>query len=137
MATPIPSLVSKITPQERAAQADEDKALLSQVASKDLRAFEVLYRNYYRRLTRFLERITRQAYLVEEVLDDTMLVVWLKAHTYDGSCRVSTWIFAIAYNKAMKAIRRVGRPADTLSDNEMAGTNNNGPETESIDRETR
>src|SRR5258708_15438272 len=40
---------------------------------KDMRAFELLYRNYYRRLTRFLHRITRQAYLVEEIVNDTML----------------------------------------------------------------
>jgi len=136
MATPIQSSVRKITYQQRAAHADEEIVLLSQVARKDLRAFEVLYRNYYRRLTRFLERITRQAYLVEEILDDTMLVVWLKAQTYDASCRVSTWIFSIAYNKAMKAIKRVGRPGDALSDNDTAAMDS-GPETESIERESR
>jgi RNA polymerase sigma factor (sigma-70 family) len=136
MAPPIQSSVRKFTTQQRIAQADEDIALLAQVVRKDMRAFEALYRNYHRRLTRFLERITRQPHLIEEILDDTMLVVWLQAQTYDRSCRVSTWIFSIAYNKAMKAVRRAGRPLQALPDIESVATNN-GPEAESIERESR
>ncbi len=42
-------------------------SLIGGIAARDLRAFEVLYRAYHTRLTRFLERLTRRA-LVEEVL---------------------------------------------------------------------
>jgi RNA polymerase sigma-70 factor (ECF subfamily) len=48
----------------------------------------------------------RQAGVVDEVLDDTMLVAWRKAHTWDASSRLSTWLFAIAYRQALKALRR-------------------------------
>jgi RNA polymerase sigma factor (sigma-70 family) len=135
MAASTQSSVRKLTYQQRTAQADEEIVLLSQVARKDLRAFEVLYRNYYGRLTRFLHRITRQAYLVEEIVDDAMLAVWLKAPTYNASSRVSTWIFSIAHNKAMNAIKRAGRPDEPLSDAEMPVTER-GPETESIERQS-
>ncbi len=135
MTTPIQSSVRKITCQQRAAQADEEVVLLSKVARKDMRAFELLYRNYYRRLTRFLHRVTRQAYLVEEIIDDTMLAVWLKAQTYNASSRVSTWIFSIAYNKALNALRRAGRSGETLPDGEI-GVTERGPETESIERQS-
>lgn len=135
MAPPIQSSVRRLTSEQRIAQADEEMALLAQVARKDMRAFEALYRNYHRRLARFLERITRHAHLIEEILDDTMVAVWLQAQTYDRSCRVSTWIFSIAYNKAMKAIRSAGRFA-TLPDVDIAAAHD-GPEAESIARETR
>ncbi len=58
---------------------DEDEvALLRRVASKDRYAFDLLYRSYNRRLTRFLEQTTRTPQLIDEILDDTMLVVWRK-----------------------------------------------------------
>jgi RNA polymerase sigma factor (sigma-70 family) len=80
--------------------------LLHRIASQDQYAFEVLYRIYYRRLTRFLDRITRRPHANEEVLDDTMFAVWRKAATFNGTSQVSTWIFAIAYRMALKALKR-------------------------------
>jgi RNA polymerase sigma-70 factor (ECF subfamily) len=80
--------------------------LVHRIAMQDQYAFEVLYRIYYRRLTRFLDRITRRPHANEEVLDDTMFAVWRKAATFNGTSQVSTWIFAIAYRMALKALCR-------------------------------
>jgi RNA polymerase sigma factor (sigma-70 family) len=44
---------------------------------------------------------------VEELLNDTMFVVWRRAATYNGQSKVSTWVFAIAYRKALKALQRL------------------------------
>lgn len=93
-----------------------DARLISQVASGDRRAFEALYRGYFPRLTRFLNGMTRSVPLIEEIVNDTMLVVWQKAWSFDGSCKVSTWIFAIAYRKACKAIRGLDEPIDVDPD---------------------
>ena len=38
----------------------------------------------------------------EDVINETMYVVWNKAASFDGSCKLSTWIFGIAFNKARK-----------------------------------
>jgi RNA polymerase sigma factor (sigma-70 family) len=90
----------------------DEVRLVSRIAAGDLRAFEALYRAYYPRLTRFLERVIRRAGIVEEVLNDTMLVVWHRADGYNGHCKVSTWIFAIAYRKALKALQRFDEPVE-------------------------
>jgi RNA polymerase sigma-70 factor (ECF subfamily) len=82
----------------------EDARLLAGIAAGDRLAFERLYHLYFPRLTRFLSRTTRSLQLVEEVVDDTMLVVWKKAPSWNASCKVSTWIFAIAWRKARKAL---------------------------------
>jgi RNA polymerase sigma-70 factor (ECF subfamily) len=83
----------------------DEPRLIALAAGGDRHAFELLYRCYFPRLARFLHRITRQPELIEEIVNDAMLVVWQKAKTYDGTCMPSTWIFAIAYRTALKALR--------------------------------
>jgi RNA polymerase sigma-70 factor (ECF subfamily) len=90
----------------------DDGRLIALVCERDARAFEQLYRSYHPRLTRFLSNMLRRAPLVEEVLNDTMLVVWTRPERYNGRSKVSTWIFAIAYRKALKALRRHDEPIE-------------------------
>ena len=91
---------------------NEDVRLIGRICRRDARAFEQLYRSYYPRLTRFLSNILRRAPLIEEVLNDTMMVVWTNPDRYNGKSKVSTWIFAIAYRKALKALRRYDEPVE-------------------------
>lgn len=88
----------------------DEKALLRSVGGGDRFAFQALYRTYFSRLARFLDRMIRDAALIEEIINDTMLVVWQKADSFDGSCKLSTWIFGIAYRQALKALRGVDEP---------------------------
>ncbi|WP_338763359.1 sigma-70 family RNA polymerase sigma factor [Massilia sp. METH4] len=93
------------------ARADTEEARwLAQVAQGNRQAFERLYRGYFPRLARFLGRMTHSAPLVEEIINDTMLVVWRRAGSYDGSSKVSTWVFGIAWRKAKKALSMVDEP---------------------------
>jgi RNA polymerase sigma-70 factor (ECF subfamily) len=73
--------------------------LLARVGAKNVDAFEALYRMYQPRLGRFLAQMLQRPQLVEEVLNDTMMVVWQTADRFRGSSKPSTWIFAIAYRK--------------------------------------
>ena len=90
----------------------DDRELLARVASGDLQAFERMYRVYQPRLTRFLTTLLKRPQLIEEVLDDTMMVVWQTAKNFRGSSKPSTWIFAIAYRKAHKAKARWPDPVE-------------------------
>lgn len=103
-----------------------EASLLACVAAGDRQAFDRLYRQYFPRLGRFLGRMARNPLLVEEVINDTMLVVWQKAQQYNASCKVSTWIFAIAYRKALKAIKWEDAPVD--ADFSQFGTEEAAPE---------
>jgi RNA polymerase sigma-70 factor (ECF subfamily) len=93
-------------------EGNEERELLERVAAKELAAFERLYRIYQPRLDRFLRVLLRRPQLVEEVLDDTMMVVWQTAGRFRGTSKLSTWIFAIAYRKAMKAKVRWPDPVE-------------------------
>lgn len=96
------------------ARLDDEAQLIARIRARDLRAFESLYRRYHPRLSRFLTNLLRRPHLVEEVLNDTMLVVWNKPDSYNGASRLSTWIFAIGYRKALKALRRYDDPLEDL-----------------------
>jgi RNA polymerase sigma-70 factor (ECF subfamily) len=96
--------------------ADGEASLLGQVVAGNRHAFEILYRMYFPRLTRFLHRMTRSATMIEEIVNDTMLVVWQKAASFDGSCKLSTWVFSIAYRKACKALHGLDEPLEDMPD---------------------
>lgn len=105
----------------------EDARLLSQVARGDLRAFEALYRGYHPRLTRFLSNLVRKPEVVEELVNDTLLAVWRKPEGYGGASKVSTWLFAIAYRKALKARQRLDEPVED-PDADLRQSDEAGPE---------
>lgn len=123
--------------ENRHGAASLDEALLlGRVATTDGDAFETLYHVYYPRLRRFLERVTRRPHLVEEILNDTMMVVWRKAYAYNFGSKVSTWIFAIAYRKALKALKGIDDAVDFDPDENTAHLMP-GPEGELQQKEVR
>jgi len=84
----------------------DDAVLLLRVSQGDREAMRLLYGAYCRRLSRFLSRTLRDGRLVEEVVNDTMLIVWQHAAEFRGASRPSTWILGIAYRRALKALDR-------------------------------
>lgn len=84
---------------------ERDIELLRSIAQGDRRALQELYLSYHRRLTRFLSRLTSRYETVEEVINDTFMVVWQHAKDFRGASQVSTWIIGITYRVAMKALR--------------------------------
>jgi RNA polymerase sigma-70 factor (ECF subfamily) len=85
---------------------EQDNALLVAVAAGDRRALEELYLGYHRRLARFLSRFTQRYENVEEIINDTFMVVWQSAKDFRYASQVSTWIIGIAYRTALKSVRR-------------------------------
>lgn len=99
----------------------DERELLERVKAHDMDAFERLYRLYQPRLARFLVNLLKRPQLVEEVLDDVMMVVWQTAASFRGTSKLSTWLFAIAYRKALKARARWPDPVeDSEQDNRVS-----------------
>lgn len=87
---------------------ESDTELLIAIAAGNRRALETLYLGYQRRLAGFLWRFTRCPESIEEIINDTFMVVWCNAGRFRFASRVSSWIFGIAYRTALKSIRREG-----------------------------
>jgi RNA polymerase sigma-70 factor, ECF subfamily len=88
-----------------------DSKLLERIAEGDSRALEELYLGYHPRLARFLWRVTPRYENVEEIINDTFLVVWQRARDFRGASQVSTWIIGIAYRIALKSVRQQEGPS--------------------------
>ena len=102
--------------------AIDETRLIERIVAQDLRAFELLARIYHPRLTRFLTNILRRPQLVEEALNDTLMVVWKKPEKFNGTSKVSTWIFAIAYRVALKARSRYDEPVEDPQNSPVPST---------------
>lgn len=119
----------------RPPHADE-AYLMRRVVAHDCQAFEALYTRYAPRLAGFLGRRLRSPELVDEVLNEVMLTLWLQAARFDPSQRLSTWLLGIARNRASTAFRRDARHSDVLLPATADGKDGEDPEV-SITRQER
>jgi RNA polymerase sigma-70 factor, ECF subfamily len=83
-----------------------ERQLLRRVSAGDRDAFRDLYLRYHRRLARFLTRFLHRYEDAEEVINDTLWIVWQRAGEFRNASRVSTWIMGIAYRRALNMLRR-------------------------------
>jgi len=88
---------------------DDDRDLIASIARGHCEAFHELYVKYHRRLARFIVRISWRKEDVEEIINDTFMIVWQSAGEYRHASQVSTWIFGIAYRTALRSLRRQRR----------------------------
>lgn len=89
----------------------EASRLLVKVANdRDRTAFTTLFRHFGPRLKAFLLRTEHDEDRVESVVQDVMVSVWRKAHTFDPSkSNASTWMFTMARNRLIDTVRQEGR----------------------------
>ena len=100
---------------------EEELALLKLVATGDRSALTRLYLQYHARLFKFVFRLTRSYATADEIVNDTMLVVWDKAASFRGDSKVSTWIFGIAYKQTMRRVTRKQLQLSPLTDLDDSG----------------
>jgi RNA polymerase sigma factor (sigma-70 family) len=80
-------------------------------ANRDRAAFAQIYNHFAPRLKGYLRRRGSDVGQAEELVQEIMLTVWRKAGLYDRKqANVSTWIFTIARNRRIDALRRERRP---------------------------
>ena len=105
--------VGSVTPTNSGNPTDPDwAALLLRVrADKDTDAFAVLFRHFAPRIKGFLMKSGASAALAEECAQDVMATLWQKAHLFDPTrASVATWVFTIARNRRIDALRKDRRP---------------------------
>jgi RNA polymerase sigma-70 factor (ECF subfamily) len=87
--------------------SDEDLLLHFCKGRKD--AFGVLLRRYERELYGYLRRYLGDANLAEDVFQNTFLQLYVKSSQYEPGRPVRPWLYTIATNQAIDALRRNGR----------------------------
>ena len=78
---------------------------------KDKAAYGELFAYYGPRVKAYLMRLGADNALAEELAQDVMVTVWRKADLFDRTqASVSSWLFRVARNKRIDAIRRTTKP---------------------------
>lgn len=93
-------------------EALEMNALLGRVAqTRDRAAFAELFSHFAPRVKAYLLRQGAPAAVAEDLAQEALLSLWRKAHLFDpAKASVGTWLFTIARNLRIDAIRREKRP---------------------------
>jgi RNA polymerase sigma-70 factor (ECF subfamily) len=96
----------------RQAEIAEMDDLLGRVAAhRDRAAFGALFAHFAPRVKAYLMRLGAPSSVAEELAQEALLSVWRKAHLFDPSkASAATWLFTIARNLRIDAIRREKRP---------------------------
>ena len=101
-----------------------DAALIQSIAAGDKRAMRILFARHNVRVYRFLLRFVADTSTAEDLVSEVFLDVWRQAATFQARSQVSTWLLAIARNKALAVLRR--RTTEELDDERAAAIEDPG-----------
>ena len=88
-----------------------EELMLMVSTSQDRSAFKQLFNQFAPRIKSFLMKAGADPTMAEECSQEAMATVWNKAKLFDPArASASTWIFTIARNKRIDAIRKIRRP---------------------------
>jgi RNA polymerase sigma factor (sigma-70 family) len=112
--------VARVTGRVNSAADDADREVLEAIAGGDHGAIAVLYERYKTMAYGLALRITGDASLADDVVQEAFVGAWRNAGRYAterGS--VKTWLLAIVHHRAIDAVRR-RRPTSELPEHEEA-----------------
>ena len=99
--------------------ADADLAALARISAGELNALDELYERYRTMAYSIAYRITGDATLAEDVVQEAFLGAWRNAARYiQGRGSVKTWLLSIVHHRAVDAVRR-RRPTTELPEAEV------------------
>jgi RNA polymerase sigma-70 factor (ECF subfamily) len=108
--------------QQQQQRNAEDEDLIARMAARDPTALAALYDQYDRLVFSFVFHILNDAASAEEVTQDVFLRAWEAASKFQvGRGRVSSWLLAIAHNRAIDELRsRRARGAKVTTSYDLA-----------------
>lgn len=96
--------------------------LIQQIAEGNKDALHTLYAQYSARMLAFARRLVDDADIAEDIVQESLIVVWQDAHCYRRKGRVLSWLLGIVHNKARRIYRqRKHEPLDAEKQIPAAG----------------
>jgi RNA polymerase sigma-70 factor, ECF subfamily len=84
----------------------DDRALVTRILGGDRDLFSVLMSRYEKRLINYVYRITHRYEDAHDLTQEIFVKVYLALDRYDPKYQFSTWLFRIAQNSAIDALRK-------------------------------
>jgi RNA polymerase sigma-70 factor, ECF subfamily len=97
----------------------DDRSLVERILGGDRDLFTVLVSRYEKRVVNYVYRITHRYEEAHDLAQEIFVKVYLALDRYDSKYQFSTWLFRIAQNSAIDALRKksisevpLARPVD-------------------------
>src|SRR6266550_2704905 len=84
----------------------DDRALVARILGGDRDRFTELVRRYEKRLVNYVFRITHRYEEAHDLAQEIFVKVYLALDRYDPKYQFSTWLFRIAQNASIDALRK-------------------------------
>ncbi len=111
----------------------DDAAVVRRMAAGSEAALETLYDRYGSAIFAAAYRLTSDRRTAEEVVQETFLILWNRAETYDpGTGSLAAWLHAIARNRSIDRLRAAGRRPNLVDLSSAAG--NDEDATQALER---
>ena len=116
--------------------ADDERRLVRAAAAGDEDAFAILMRRHEGRVRATCLRIVGNPTAADDCVQEAFAQAWRALGRFDGRSLFGTWLYRIAANAALQALRR-RRPGEVLVDELPAGLASKvpGPDIDRVDRE--
>src|SRR5919204_2186515 len=84
----------------------DDRALVARILGGDRDRFTELVRRYEKRVINYVYRITHRYEEAHDLAQEIFIKVFMALDRYDPKYQFSTWLFRIAQNTAIDALRK-------------------------------
>src|SRR5881296_182604 len=84
----------------------DDRALVSRILEGDRDRFTELVKRYEKRVVNYVYRITHRYEEAHDLAQEIFVKVFVALDRYDPKYQFSTWLFRIAQNTAIDALRK-------------------------------
>ena len=114
-----------------------EEELIRRIVLGDQRAFERLFRMYYKRLCHFAFLILRSKELSEEAVSDVFFNVWLKREQLVPERNIRSFLYTSVHNRAINYLQREShlRSHDDINVYELEMESTDPAPDDAIDRE--
>ena len=104
--------------QEPVNYSEDDRLLLQFSSKEDQGAFQKLLEKYHSRVHRYILGFVKDDSVADDVTQEVFIKVFLKHNLYEPGTHFRAWLFEVARNQALSALRRnrrIPKPISSLN----------------------
>lgn len=117
--------------------AETEAALITNAQAGDRNAYGELVRQHHQGVINVVYRMCGDTALAEDTAQDAFIQAWLHLHTFRPGTSLRNWLYRIAVNAALDALRRASKTSFTDIETIAMPDTQAGPEAALLQKERR
>jgi RNA polymerase sigma-70 factor (ECF subfamily) len=83
-----------------------DEEVVLHIQSKDQEVYSVIVERYQAKLIRYINSIVHDEAKASDIIQETFIKAFINLRSFDNNKKFSSWIYRIAHNEAINAIKK-------------------------------